>query len=71
MGGHVACMWDSRGAYRVMMGKSEEKRPPGRSELLWEDNIKMHIKEIGCQGVDCVASVKVIKDILQLLLIWH
>jgi hypothetical protein len=31
----------------------------------------MQIKEIGCHGVDCVAPVKVIKNFLQLLLIWH
>jgi hypothetical protein len=46
------CVWDSRGAYRVMMVKSEKKRPPGRFKLLLEDNIKLCIKEIGCQDVD-------------------
>ena len=29
------------------MGKPEEKRPLGRPRRRWEDNIKMHIKEVG------------------------
>jgi hypothetical protein len=29
-----------------------EKRPLGRSKCKWEDNIGMHIKETGWQGVD-------------------
>jgi hypothetical protein len=29
-----------RGAYRVLVGKLEEKRPPGRPIRRWKDNIK-------------------------------
>jgi len=32
--GHVACMWDSRGAYRFVMDKSEKKIQPGRPEVI-------------------------------------
>ena len=39
--GHVARMGESRGAYRVLVGKPEGKRPFGRPRLRWEDNIKM------------------------------
>jgi hypothetical protein len=28
--GHVACMWERRGVYRVLVGKTEGKRPLGR-----------------------------------------
>jgi hypothetical protein len=28
--GHVACMGEERKAYRVLVGKPEGKRPPGR-----------------------------------------
>jgi hypothetical protein len=28
--GHVACMGERRGVYRVLVGKPEEKRPLGR-----------------------------------------
>ena len=30
-----------RGAYRILVGRLEGKRPLGRPRLRWEDNIKM------------------------------
>ena len=30
--------------YRVLVGKSEGKRPLGRPERRWEDNIKMDLE---------------------------
>jgi hypothetical protein len=39
-------MGDSRGVYRVMVGKSEGKRLLGRPRLRWEDNIKMYLQEV-------------------------
>jgi len=39
--GHVARMGESRGLYRVFVGKPEGKRPLGRPRHKWEDNIKM------------------------------
>jgi len=52
--GHVACMGDRRGVYRVLVGKPEGKRPLGRPRHRWEDNIKMDLQEVGCGGVDWV-----------------
>jgi hypothetical protein len=46
--GHVARMEERRVAYRVLVGKSEGKRPLGRPRRRWEDNIKMDLKEVGC-----------------------
>ena len=37
--GHVACMGEKRVAYRVLVGKPEEKRPLGRPRRRWKDNI--------------------------------
>jgi len=37
---HVACMGDMKGAYMVLVGKLEGKRPLGRPRHIWEDNIK-------------------------------
>ena len=48
--GHVACMGERRGVYRVFMGKPEGKRPLGRPRCSWEDNIKMGLQEVGCGG---------------------
>jgi len=44
---------DRRGACRVLVGKHEGKRPFGRPRHIWDDNIKMDIKEIGWgRGLD-------------------
>jgi hypothetical protein len=45
--GHAARMGEKRGVYRVLVGKSEGKRPLGRPRLRWEDNIKMDNQEVG------------------------
>jgi hypothetical protein len=37
--GYIACMEKRRGAYRVLVGKREGKRPLGRPRQRWEDNI--------------------------------
>ena len=41
-------MLQSRNAYRVLVGKPEGKRPLGRPRRRWEDNIKMNLREVGC-----------------------
>jgi hypothetical protein len=43
---HVACMEESTGVYRVVVGKFEGKRQLGRPRRRWEDNIKMDIQEV-------------------------
>ncbi|KAJ4433851.1 hypothetical protein ANN_16163 [Periplaneta americana] len=45
--GHVACMGESRNAYRVLIGRPEGKRPLGRPRRRWEDSIKMDLREMG------------------------
>jgi hypothetical protein len=45
-------MGEGRDVYRVMVGKSEGKRPLGRPRLRWEDNIKMDLQEVGCANMD-------------------
>ena len=46
--GHVACMGERRDVYRVLVGKSEGKRPLGRYRRRWENNIKMDFQEVAC-----------------------
>jgi hypothetical protein len=36
-----------RNAYRILVGKPEEKRPLGRPRCRWVDNIKMDLREMG------------------------
>ena len=33
--------------YRVLVGKPEGKRPPGRPRRRWVDNIRMDLQEVG------------------------
>ena len=50
----MACMGESRGVYRVLVGKPEGKSPLGRPRRRWEDNIKMDLQEVGCGGVNWI-----------------
>jgi hypothetical protein len=36
-------MWERRGAYRVLVGKPEGRRPLGTARRRWENNIKKHL----------------------------
>jgi hypothetical protein len=40
--------------YRVLVGKTEGKRPLGRPRRRWEDGIKMDLKEMGWRGVEWI-----------------
>jgi hypothetical protein len=48
--GHVERMGEKRNVYRILVGKSEGKRPMGRPRRRWVDNIKMDLREIGWEG---------------------
>jgi len=41
--GHAACMGEIRNAYKILVGKSEGKRPRGRPRRRWED-IRMDLR---------------------------
>ena len=56
--GHVARMGAERGAYRVLVGKPEGKRPLGRPRRRWVDNIRMDLQEVGCGYVDWIGLVQ-------------
>jgi len=47
--GHVACIGERRGAYGVLVGKPEGKRPLGRTRNRWY-NIKLDLQEVGCEA---------------------
>jgi hypothetical protein len=38
---------EGRGAYRLLVGRSEGRRPLERPRRRWEDNIKMDLQEVG------------------------
>jgi len=41
--GHVACMGERRGVYRILVGKPEGKKPLGRPRRKWEGNNGMEL----------------------------
>jgi hypothetical protein len=47
-------MGEERGAYRVLVGKPEGRRPFERPRRRWEDNIKMDLQEVGWGGMDWI-----------------
>jgi hypothetical protein len=47
-------MGEVRGAYNILVGRSEGRRPLGRRRRRWEDDIKMDVREIGFGDVDWI-----------------
>jgi hypothetical protein len=52
-------MADRRGVYRVFVGRRDGKRPLGRPRHRWENNIEMHLQEVGGGTMDWIAVVQV------------
>jgi hypothetical protein len=48
--GHVVRMGQEREVYKVLVGKSEGKRPLGRPRRRWEDGVRMNLRETGLGG---------------------
>ena len=48
--GHVERIGLSRSVFRVLVREPEGKRPLGRHRYRWEENIKMDIQDVGCEG---------------------
>jgi hypothetical protein len=42
------------GVYKILVGKTEGKRPLGRTRRRWEDNIKPDLQEVRCWGMDWI-----------------
>jgi hypothetical protein len=45
---------ERRGAYGVLVGKPEGKRPLEKCRHRWEDNIKVDLQEISWEGMDWI-----------------
>jgi hypothetical protein len=56
------CGTDGGGAYRVLVGRPEGKRPLGRPRRRWEDNIKM---DLGVIGIDGANWIRLTQDMVQ------
>jgi len=58
MAGHETHIGERRGVYRFMVSKPEGKRPLGRLRCRCEDNIKMNLQEVGCEGMAWIELTK-------------
>jgi hypothetical protein len=54
MGGACGTNGEKRNAYRLLVGKSEGKRPLGRPRRRWVDNIRMDLGDVGWDDVDWI-----------------
>jgi len=50
--GHVACMRERKGVYKVLVGKPEGQRPLRRPRHRRQDNIKTDLQAVGCRGMN-------------------
>jgi hypothetical protein len=55
-------MGEGRGVYRILVGRSEGKRPLGRPKRRWENNIKLDLKEI---GIDRASWIRLVQNRVQ------
>jgi hypothetical protein len=51
-------MGEKRNTYRILMGKPEGKRPPGRPRRRWVDNIRIDLREIAWDVVEWINPLK-------------
>jgi hypothetical protein len=50
--GYVIGMGEKRNACRVLVGKSEGRRPQERPRHRWKDTIKIYLRKTGWVGMD-------------------
>jgi hypothetical protein len=58
MCGHIECMGEWRGVYRVLVGKPEGRSSLGSPKCRWEDNM-MDLQDVGYEGMNCIEVAQV------------
>jgi hypothetical protein len=51
-------VWGEEKCICILAGKPERKRLFGRPRHRWEDNVKIYLREIGCDDVGGIDLVK-------------
>jgi len=54
MGWACSAYGRGEGVYRVLVRKTEGRRPLGRPRCRWVDNIRMDLQEMGCGYMDWI-----------------
>jgi hypothetical protein len=47
-------VWERGELYTGLVGKPSGKTPLGRPRNRWENNIKIELQEVGCDGMDYI-----------------
>jgi hypothetical protein len=47
-------LWGRTGVFWVLVGKPEGRRPLGTPRLRWEDNVKIDLQLVGCEGMEWI-----------------
>jgi len=50
--------WRNDKCIKVFVDKPERNRPIGKPKRIWEDNVKLHLKETGWEVVDLIHVAK-------------
>ena len=71
-------MGEERGVHRVLMGKSEGRRPLGRPRLRWANNIRTDLQEVVCGYTDWIGLAqdrdkwrKLVSAVMSLRVPWN
>jgi len=51
---HVTSKVERIGAYRILVGRPDWRKPLGRPRHRWKDNIKIDFQEVGCGDMDWI-----------------
>jgi hypothetical protein len=51
---HLVSMVERIGAYTMLVGRPEWRKPFGRPRQRWKDNIKIDLQEVGFGGMDWI-----------------
>ena len=62
---HMESMGEMRNAYKILVRKQEGSL--GKSGCVWEGDIKMNLKEIGFESVDCFYLDQNVNNLLSLV----
>jgi hypothetical protein len=52
--GHIALVEENKNVYRILVGKTERKRPLGSPRRRWEYNMKADLRGMGLDGMDWI-----------------
>jgi hypothetical protein len=51
-------MGEKRNAYKLLVGKPEQRRPLRRPRRMWFDNIRIDLVEVGWSDVDWIGQAQ-------------